>query len=323
VWAASTWTAPASARPAAVLALTGGPSFAVADEAAKVADITGQTGYTLGDEVLAAELAHRQVPDHPGRRAADLPDRGRGPSDQDQEHPRAHRVVGEVVLRDPVLTLTPPAVDHRDVVGGGECPDPAGEPARHPHQERVVQLLVVTVQPHAAPDRDLGPAREAPCERLRGHRRSAAAPQQRRGGASSILGRDAFVSAFTELEIDFLRSQRLARLATASATGQPDVSAVGFGLDGDDIVSGGLDIAKTVRHRHLTENPRASIVIDELASVDPWRPRGVKVRGAAMIEEHSGGLRIRIRPQVIWSWGINREAEKRFASIERREVRGS
>ena len=31
---------------AAVLALAGGPSFAVADVAAKVADITGQTGYT-------------------------------------------------------------------------------------------------------------------------------------------------------------------------------------------------------------------------------------------------------------------------------------
>jgi len=131
------------------------------------------------------------------------------------------------------------------------------------------------------------------------------------------------VSAFTEPETDFLRSQPLARLATASATGQPDVSAVGFGLDGDDIVSGGLDITRTVRYRHLTENPRATIVIDELASVNPWRPRGVKVRGSATIEDHSGGLRIRIRPLVIWSWGINPDAEKRFANIERREVPSS
>lgn len=128
------------------------------------------------------------------------------------------------------------------------------------------------------------------------------------------------MSAFTDPEIEYLRSQRLARLATSSASGQPDVSAVGFGIDGDAIVSGGLDITKTVRHRHLSENPRATIVIDDLASIDPWQPRGVKIRGTATIEDHDGGLRIRIQPEVIWSWGINTGTEKRFASIERRTV---
>ena len=128
------------------------------------------------------------------------------------------------------------------------------------------------------------------------------------------------MSAFTDPEIEYLRSQRLARLATSSASGQPDVSAVGFGIDGDAIVSGGLDITKTVRHRHLSENPRATIVIDDLASIDPWQPRGVKVRGTATMEDHDGGLRIRIQPEVIWSWGINTGTEKRFASIERRTV---
>ena len=87
------------------------------------------------------------------------------------------------------------------------------------------------------------------------------------------------MAVFTDLEVEYLRSQRLARLATASATGQPDVSAVGFGLDGDSITSGGIDLTKTVRFRHLQENPRATIVIDDLASTDPWTPRGIKVRG--------------------------------------------
>jgi pyridoxamine 5'-phosphate oxidase family protein len=128
------------------------------------------------------------------------------------------------------------------------------------------------------------------------------------------------MDVFTKAEVEYLGSQRLARLATASATGQPDVSAVGFGLEGDAIVSGGIDITRTVRYRHLRDNPRATIVIDDLASVDPWRPRGVKVRGSATVEERDGGLRIRIEPEVIWSWGINQEAEKRFASIERRTV---
>jgi pyridoxamine 5'-phosphate oxidase family protein len=131
------------------------------------------------------------------------------------------------------------------------------------------------------------------------------------------------MGVFTDLEVEYLQSQRLARLATASASGLPDVSAVGFGLDGDAIVSGGLDLTKTVRFRHLSENPRATIVIDDLASVNPWSPRGVKVRGSATIEEHEGRQRIRIEPEVIWSWGINPDGEKRFASIERRSVTSS
>jgi pyridoxamine 5'-phosphate oxidase family protein len=128
------------------------------------------------------------------------------------------------------------------------------------------------------------------------------------------------VSVFTDPEVAYLQSQLLARLATASASGQPDVSAVGFELDGDTIVSGGIDLTKTVRLRHLTENPQAALVIDDLASVDPFVPRGIKVRGTATVEEIDGSRRIRIAPQVIWSWGINPDAEKRFATVERRTV---
>jgi pyridoxamine 5'-phosphate oxidase family protein len=128
------------------------------------------------------------------------------------------------------------------------------------------------------------------------------------------------MGVFTDGEVASLQSQRLSRLATASASGQPDVSAVGFELEGDAIVSGGIDLTKTVRLRHLKENPRATIVIDDLASTDPFVPRGVKVRGAATVEDHEGSLRIRVVPEVIWSWGINKDAEKRFATIERRTV---
>jgi pyridoxamine 5'-phosphate oxidase family protein len=128
------------------------------------------------------------------------------------------------------------------------------------------------------------------------------------------------VQPFTDEELAYLGTQRQARLATASASGVPDVSPVGFGVDDDAIVSGGLDITKTVRYRNLRENPRATVVIDDLASVDPWSPRGVKVRGTASIESHEDGLRIRVLPEVIWSWGINEGREKRFASVEKRTV---
>ncbi len=128
------------------------------------------------------------------------------------------------------------------------------------------------------------------------------------------------MAAFTDAELKYLALQRLARLATASATGEPDVSAVGFAIDGDTMVSGGMDITKTVRYRHLRENPLATVVIDDLRSLEPWQPPGVKVRGTASIESDNGTARIRIRPTVIWSWGINEGAEKRFASIEKRTV---
>jgi pyridoxamine 5'-phosphate oxidase family protein len=128
------------------------------------------------------------------------------------------------------------------------------------------------------------------------------------------------MAVFTDAEVAYLATQRLARLATASTAGEPDVSAVGFGIEGDAIVSGGMDITKTVRYRHLRENPRATIVIDDLASIEPWSPRGIKVRGHASLEDDNGRLRIRISPEVIWSWGINADQEKRFASIERRTV---
>lgn len=128
------------------------------------------------------------------------------------------------------------------------------------------------------------------------------------------------MSVFTDAELEFLAGQRIARIATASATGQPDVSPVGFAVDGDSITSGGMDITKTIRHRHLLENPVAALVVDDLASIDPWRPRGVKVRGAAVIEQVGGGMQIRITPETIWSWGINEGAETHFGPIEKRQV---
>jgi len=133
--------------------------------------------------------------------------------------------------------------------------------------------------------------------------------------------RVAAMGVFTDEELGYLRSQRMARLATASSSGMPDVAAVTFSIDGDAVISGGYDITKTVRYGNLLKNPRAVIVIDDLVAVDPWTPRGVKVRGAAALEEHNELLRIRITPEVIWSWGINTDgAEKRFRNVERRDV---
>ena len=128
-------------------------------------------------------------------------------------------------------------------------------------------------------------------------------------------------AVFTDAEREFLDGQRIARLATADLDGTPDVSAVGFQIDGDVIVSGGLDLTKTVRYRHLQKTPVATIVIDDLASVDPWTPRGVKARGSAELTQRPDrSWIVRIRPKTVWSWGINEGATPRFAGIERRSV---
>ena len=127
------------------------------------------------------------------------------------------------------------------------------------------------------------------------------------------------MSAFTAAEVAYLRSQPLMRFASASLSGRPDVAPVVFECDGDDIVTSGFDIARTVRYRNVRENPRATLVIDDLASMDPWSPRGVKIIGSCTVEPHGGGERFRIRPEVIISWGIN-DTTPGIPTMERRVV---
>lgn len=127
------------------------------------------------------------------------------------------------------------------------------------------------------------------------------------------------MSAFTPAELDYLASQPLMRFATASPEGKPDVAPVVFEVDGDDIVTSGFDIARTVRYRNIQANPRATVVIDDLASVQPWSPRGIKVIGSAAIEQTPGGPRFRITPEVVISWGVN-DTTPGIPAMERREV---
>ena len=127
------------------------------------------------------------------------------------------------------------------------------------------------------------------------------------------------MGAFTEAEIEYLRSQPLMRFATASPEGKPDVAPVTFELDGDDIVTAGFDITHTARYRNIQRNPRATLVIDDLATTDPWSPRGIKIIGSATIETVEGSPRFRITPTVIISWAIN-DTTPGIPKMERREV---
>src|SRR4051794_7413316 len=114
---------------------------------------------------------------------------------------------------------------------------------------------------------------------------------------------------FTPQERDYLQTQRLARLATVAADGQPTVDAVGFTFDEDRFYIGGRNLQGTRKYRNVDAgNRRVALIIDDLASVQPWAPRGIKVHGIAEIVERDGmfgpGTYLAITPMVSWSWGI-------------------
>lgn len=127
------------------------------------------------------------------------------------------------------------------------------------------------------------------------------------------------MSVFTPAEVQYLKSQPLMRFASASLSGRPDVAPVVFEVDGDDIVTAGFDITHTVRYRNIQSNPRVSVVVDDLASVEPWSPRGIKIIGTAVIEIVAGSPRFRISPSVIISWAIN-DTTPGIPKMERRKV---
>ena len=123
------------------------------------------------------------------------------------------------------------------------------------------------------------------------------------------------MASFTDKEVEYLRSQRLARLATADSNNAPHVVPVGFRLaeDATAIDVGGGDLAKSKKYRDLKANPKVAIVIDDLAAVDPWTPRGLEVRGTAEVHDTGGPERfgegwgeawVRILPERVMSWGI-------------------
>ena len=122
------------------------------------------------------------------------------------------------------------------------------------------------------------------------------------------------MSVFSPVEIAYLQSQRLGRIATAGPDGQPHVVPVGFRYnpETDTIDVGGHDFAKRKKFRDVQRNPRVAIVIDDLASVNPWTVRGIEIHGEAVILP-SGGKALgpgfedtmfRIKPKRVVSWGI-------------------
>lgn len=123
-------------------------------------------------------------------------------------------------------------------------------------------------------------------------------------------------SVFTEEELAYLhRQRRLARIATVGRDGTPHVVPSGFvhNLELDTIDLGGHDLEQTKKWRDVARTGRAAVVIDDLASVNPWRPRAIEVRGRAETVPAPQAV-IRIHPERIISWGLGAEPSARSVS---------
>jgi pyridoxamine 5'-phosphate oxidase family protein len=95
------------------------------------------------------------------------------------------------------------------------------------------------------------------------------------------------------VELEFLHSQRIARLATISPAGWPQVVPVAYALDSEGAFEFDVDGAKL---RNLAAEPRAALVVD---ASEP--KRGVSVQGRCVLVAPE---RARLVPAHSFSWGL-------------------
>ena len=69
---------------------------------------------------------------------------------------------------------------------------------------------------------------------------------------------------------------------------------------------------RTHKFRNVAANGNVAIVMDDLASVDPWVVRGIEIRGHSealtdqpTAQPWTGAELIRIHPQRIVTWGVD------------------
>ena len=115
---------------------------------------------------------------------------------------------------------------------------------------------------------------------------------------------------FTDDEIAYLRSQPLGRLATIAPDGFPQNNPVAFTVTTElgTIDIRGYTMAASRKFGNVRANPRVAFVVDDIESTNPWKVRGIEIRGNAEAIEGDDEL-IRIRPARIGYWnGHGRKA---------------
>jgi pyridoxamine 5'-phosphate oxidase family protein len=122
------------------------------------------------------------------------------------------------------------------------------------------------------------------------------------------------MAELTSSHLEYLASQLLGRLATAGADQKPHVVPTSFRYNAElgTVDVGGRRMAATKKYRDVQANAWAAIVIDDLASIDPWTPRMLEIRGraeaiptgGAHLGPGFGEAFVRIYPEKVNSFGI-------------------
>ena len=117
--------------------------------------------------------------------------------------------------------------------------------------------------------------------------------------------------ALTAAEIAYLESQQLGRLATIQPDGMPQVKPVGFRYNPElgtvDVT--GFSMSASQKYRNVSRDGRAALVIDDIASTQPWRVRFLEIRGRAeAVPGHDADSAdtslIRLHPGRVLSFGV-------------------
>jgi pyridoxamine 5'-phosphate oxidase family protein len=118
---------------------------------------------------------------------------------------------------------------------------------------------------------------------------------------------------FTEQELAYLATQHLGRLATIAPDGFPQNNPVGFWVNTElgTVDIGGHAMGASRKFHSVQANPKVSFVVDDIASLQPWRVRGIEIRGEAeaLVDQAPRGPGfsreiIRIHPRRIRAWGL-------------------
>jgi pyridoxamine 5'-phosphate oxidase family protein len=120
------------------------------------------------------------------------------------------------------------------------------------------------------------------------------------------------MSKFTDIELEYLKTQRLGRLATINKHGDPQIAPVTFlyNADLETIDIGGLNNGESQKFRNVARNGLASFVVDDV--LPPFQPRGIEIRGHAeafpdggkSISPNFSPALIRLTPGRIISWNL-------------------
>ncbi|WP_328504654.1 pyridoxamine 5'-phosphate oxidase family protein [Streptomyces sp. NBC_00457] len=127
---------------------------------------------------------------------------------------------------------------------------------------------------------------------------------------------------FSAQEVAYLGERLLGRLATTGTSGKPHVVPIAYHFDPErEVIKIGGRVLEgrgqeRLYIRHLTVNPQAALVVDDVVDGQTWQPRGILIKGAAVLHTEGGEVLgpgfgpnwVEVVPDFVTSWSIDTPA---------------